>query len=166
MQKIIKTAILLVLFVSLSSMAIHKFYISIYQINFDSKKKMIQITSRIFVDDLNDAIEKKYHKKSYLGTEKETPDDVTTMQKYFTEKFKLTVNGHLKPMLYLSKELETNVLICYFKITDITKITKLEIENSALTEINSEQQNIIQANITGEKESLMLTAENFKGMLK
>ena len=69
-------------------------------------------------------------------------------------------------MSFRSKEIEDNVLICYFRITDIPKITKLEIENSALTELNPDQQNIIQANISGEKQSLLLTSENFKGMLK
>ena len=69
-------------------------------------------------------------------------------------------------MNFLSKEVEANVLICYFRIPDISKITNLEIENSALTEWNSEQQNIIQANITGEKQSLMLTSEDFKRVLK
>jgi hypothetical protein len=69
-------------------------------------------------------------------------------------------------MDFRSKEVETNVLICYFRITEISKITKLEIVNSALTELNSDQQNIIQANISGEKQSLLLTSENFKGMLK
>ena len=69
-------------------------------------------------------------------------------------------------MSFRSKEIEANVLICYFRITDISKISKLEIENSALTELCPEQQNIIQATISGEKQSLLLTAENFKGMLK
>jgi len=127
---------------------------------------MIQITSRIFIDDLNDAIEKRYHTKSSIGTDKETPQDEIAMQKYLAEKFILKVNGVVKPMSFRSKETEANVLICYFRITDISKITKLEIENSALTELNSDQQNIIQATISGEKQSLLLTSENFKGMLK
>lgn len=166
MPKIIRNILLIVLFVSLSSMAAHKFYTSIYQINYVPQKKMIQITSRIFIDDLNDAIEKRYHTKSYIGTDKETPQDEVAMQKYLAEKFILKVNGVAKPMSFRSKETEANVLICYFRITDISKITKLEIENSALTELNSDQQNIIQANISGEKQSLLLTSENFKGMLK
>ena len=166
MRKITLNILMLFLFVSLSSMALHKFYTSIYQINYVPQKKMIQITSRIFIDDLNDAIEKRYHSKSYIGTDKETSKDVEAMQKYLAEKFSLKVNGVLKPMDFRSKEVETNVLICYFRITEISKITKLEIINSALMELNSYQQNIIQANISGEKQSLLLTSENFKGMLK
>ena len=166
MNKIIRCFLFITLVFSLSSWTVHKFYTSIYQINYVPQKKMIQITSRIFIDDLNDAIEKRYHSKSYIGTDKETPKDVEAMQKYLAEKFSLKVNGTLKPMDFRSKEVEANVLICYFRITEISKITKLEIVNSALTELNSDQQNIIQANISGEKESLLLTSENFKGMLK
>lgn len=160
------SVIALVLFVSLSSMTVHKFYTSIYQINYVPQKKMIQITSRIFIDDFNDALEKRFHTKSYIGTDKETPQDEMAMKKYLSEKFYLKVNGVLKPIDFRSKEMESNVLICYFRITEVSKITKLEIENSALTELNSDQQNIIQANISGEKKSLLLTSENFKGMLK
>lgn len=166
MQKIVRNTLLIVLFVSMSSMAAHKFYMSIYQINYAPQKKMIQITSRIFIDDLNDALEKKYHKKYFIGTDRETPEDEVAMKKYLSEKFILKLNGTAKPMSFLSKEVDTNVLVCYFRITDVSKINKLEIENSALTELNDEQQNIIQANITGEKQSLLLTSENFKGMLK
>lgn len=166
MNKIIRCFLFITLVFSLSSWTVHKFYTSIYQINYVPQKKMIQITSRIFIDDLNDAIEKRYHSKSYIGTDKETPKDVEAMQKYLAEKFSLKVNGTLKPMDFRSKEIEANVLICYFRITEISKITKLEIINSALTELNSDQQNIIQANISGEKQSLLLTSENFKGMLK
>lgn len=156
----------LLIFVSLSSMAVHKFYTSIYKINYAPQKKMIQITSRIFIDDLNEAISKRYKTTCNIGTEKETLQDEVAMQKYLAEKFILKVNGVSKPMSFRSKEIEANVLICYFRITDISKISKLEIENSALTELFPEQQNIIQATISGEKQSLLLTAENFKGMLK
>jgi hypothetical protein len=34
---------------------------------------MLQITSRVFADDLNKALE-KYNKKHYIGTAKESPD--------------------------------------------------------------------------------------------
>ena len=150
----------------MSSMMVHKFYVAIYQINYVPQKKMLQITSRIFVDDLNDVLEKKYHKKTFIGTDRETPDDVTLMKKYLTEKFTLKLNGTQKPMNFLSKELEANVLICYFNIKDVSKISSLTVQNTALLELNEAQQNIIQANITGEKESLLLTVDNFKGVLK
>lgn len=166
MSKYFRFFLLLMLFVSLTSMEIHKFYMAIYQIDYVPQKKRIQITSRIFVDDLNAAIEKKYHVKSNLGTSLEMAQDEVNMKKYLAEKFFLKVNGVVKPMVFLSKEVEANVLICYFRIPDISKITNLEVENSALTEWNSEQQNIIQATINGQKQSEVLTSENYKRVLK
>lgn len=127
---------------------------------------MIQITSRIFIDDMNNALEKKYHKKTFVGTDRETADDVVLMKKYLAEKFVLKLNGSAKPMNFLSKEVEANVIVSYFSIKEVSKINSLSIENSALLEVNEEQQNIIQANISGEKESLLLTSDNFKGVLK
>ena len=88
------------------------------------------------------------------------------MQKYIAEKFKFKVKGQLKNYIFLSKEIENNVVICYLKVKDLAKINSLEIENSILMEIYPEQQNIIQLDNNGEKQSLLLTEENYKGMLK
>lgn len=166
MNKLAKIAIIFLIFFSLTALTVHKFYVSIYQINYVPQKKMIQITSRIFIDDMNDALGKKFHKKTYVGTDRETEDDVVLMKKYLAEKFVLKLNGTAKPMNFLSKEIEANVIVSYFSIKDVSKISSLSIENSALLEVNEEQQNIIQANISGEKESLLLTSDNFKGVLK
>jgi hypothetical protein len=62
--------------------------------------------------------------------------------------------------------MENNVVICYFKIKELAQITSLEVENSILMEIYPEQQNIIQFDNNGEKQSLLLTEETFKGKLK
>ncbi len=166
MRKLQKIIYIFILFSLLTSFGLHKFYVAIYQINHDSKKKMIQVTARLFVDDVNDALEKKYHKKTFLGEEKEVPEDELLLKKYLSEKFQLKINGEKKAMNFLSKELENNVLICYLNIKDITKIKTLEIENSVITELYDEQQNIIQTNFNGEKQSLLLTSEKTKGMLK
>ena len=144
----------------------HKFYTAIYQINFVPKKKMVQITTRIFVDDLNDALENKFHKKTFLGSDNETPQDVDFLKKYLSEKFILKINGQQKPMLFLSKEVEDNILICYLKCVDISKITTLGVQNTIITEIHNQQQNIIQANFNNKKSSLLLDSETYKGMLK
>lgn len=155
-----------IIFLTLSSFGVHKFYVSIYQINYSSDKKMLQITSRLFVDDVNAVLYKKFGKKTFLGEKNESQDDINLMKKYILDNFSLKVNGQLKPINYLSKEMEGNVIICYYNIKDISKIKSLEVKNSALIELNSEQQNIIQSTIYGEKQSLLLTEETLSGMLK
>lgn len=154
------------LILTLMSFGVHKFYVSIYQINYAPEKKMLQITSRIFNDDLNAVLYKHYNKKTFIGESNETPEDVVLMKKYILEHFSIKVNGQQKAINYLSKELEGNVVICYYNIKEISKIKTLEIQNTALFDLNSEQQNIIQTTFNGKKQSLLLTNDNIRGMLK
>ena len=165
MKKAVKY-FLFIAIVSCFAFTTHKFYTAIYQINFVPKKKMVQITTRIFIDDLNDALENKFHKKTFLGSDNEKLEDVDFLKKYLSEKFILKINGQQKPMLFLSKEVEDNILICYLKCVDVSKITTLSVQNSIITEIHDEQQNIIQANFNNKKSSLLLDSETYKGMLK
>ena len=166
MTRSFKFSFLLLIFIMLTAASFHRFYTAIFQINYVAEKKMVQITTRIFLDDFNDALKNKYHKTTFLGTDKETQDDIILMKQYVSEKFKLTVNGKFETMNYLSNEKEDNVLICYFKINDIAKLKSLKIENSILTEVHPEQQNIIQFNNNGSKSSLLMSGETTKGMLK
>ena len=154
------------LFLTLTSFSVHKFYVALYQVNYAPEKKMLQITTRLFIDDLNNALEKKYQKKINLGSEKETEEDLNLFKKYFAEKFSVKVNGQTKTLLFLSKEMEGDVLICYFSIKDIHKINTLEIYNSVITDNISEQQNIMHFNVSGVKNTLLLTESNTKGLLK
>ncbi len=166
MKKIITFGLLFIFLTSFTSIGIHKFYVSIYQINYAQEKKVLQITSRLFIDDLNNVLTKKYKQNIHIGEPNESENDVVLMKKYFTDHFSLKVNGEQKQIIFLSKELESNVVICYFKCKDIAKINTLEVQNTCLFELDSEQQNIMQSTIYGIKKSVLLTGDTIKGMLK
>jgi hypothetical protein len=156
-----------ILFLSLSAFAFHKFYMGVFQVNYVAEKKMIQITSRIFVDDLNNGMEKKYHKKTFVGTDKETAEDVELLKKYLAENFLIKVNGQSKAISFLSKEVESDdVLVCYSRIKDIEKFKTLEISNTILVDWNSEQQNITHISAFGTKRSVLFTESSRKELLK
>jgi hypothetical protein len=166
MKKTILITFFGLLFLTLTSFSVHKFYVALYQVNYAPEKKMLQITSRIFVDDLNSAIGKKYSKKINLGSEKETAEDLVLLKKYFTEKFSIKINGRLTAMHLLSKEMEGDVLICYLSIKDTPKISSLEVYNTILIEGNSEQQNIMHFTVFGIKNTLLFTDSSSTGVLK
>jgi hypothetical protein len=166
MKKIILFAFLGILFLTTSAFNFHKFYMGIYQVNYAPEKKMLQITSRIFLDDLNKALEKKNKKKLYLGTDKETAEEVVLLKKYLTENFSIKVDGQSKSMTFLSKELDGDVLVCYSNIKGISKINSIAISNSLLMDWNSEQQNITHVMVLGTKNSILFTDSSRYGVLK
>lgn len=159
--------LLAVLFVLSSAFTFHKFYVGVFQVNYAAEKKMLQITSRIFIDDLNNAMEKKYHKKTFFGTSKETQADLDLFKKYFSENFSIKVNGQTKAITFLSKEVEADdVLVCYSRIKDIDKFKTLEISNTMLVDWNSEQQNITHITAFDTKKSVLFTESSRKEVLK
>ena len=166
MKNSIKIPVLIFLFIGLTSLTVHRFYVGIYQVDFVPQKKRLEITTRIFADDLNDALTKSFKKQTNIGAQNETPEDVTLMRKYLASHFKIYLNDQQKNMNYHSHEIENNVVICYLTIKEVTKISKIEVENSILTEVHDEQQNIIQFNNNGKKQNLLLTSSTTKGMLK
>jgi hypothetical protein len=166
MKKIITRVLFVVLILSMSSFAAHKFYVALFQVNYVSEKKMIQITARIFVDDLNNALEKKHNRKINLGSEMETAEDVLLLKKYLNEKCIIKVDGQTKVINFVSKEMEGDVLICYLSIKEIKKIKELDIYNAVLTQNNAEQQNIMHFNVLGVKNTLLFTTSTSKGVLK
>jgi hypothetical protein len=167
MKKYVVYSFLGILFLGLSSFTFHKFYMGIFQVNYASEKKMIQITSRIFVDDMNKGIEKKYNKKTFIGTDKETSADIELLKKYLSETFSIKINNQLKTITFLSKELEADdVLVCYSRITAVEKFKTLEIFNSVLLDWNAEQQNITHISAFDTKRSVLFTESSRKEVLK
>ncbi len=155
-KHIIYLSLTLLLF-TLTSFAVHKFHMALYQINYASEKKMLQITSRIHIEDLNKALEKKYNKKNSVGTEKESAEDLILLKEYLSNHFSIKVNDQVKPMNFLSKEIDGDELICYWNIKGISKINSLEIYNSVLTDCYDNQQNMINIAALGVKKSFLLT---------
>lgn len=166
MKKFFQCALPVLLLVMLCSFALHKFYVGIYQVNYVAKKKEIQITARIFIDDLEKALETKYKKKIYLSTPKEIAETNGFIKSYLSEKMQIKVNSSVKSLKFLGKETEDNVLICYLTTPVPEKINAIEIVNSVLTEIFPEQQNIVHININGNKKSLLLTDSEPEGSLE
>lgn len=166
MKKIATVLLLFLMLIGLTAMYVHKFYVAVYQMDYSPEKKALHITSRIFIDDFNAALGKKYKKKYYLGTSKESNEEVLAMQQYLLEKLAVKINGQEKNIRYLGKEMEDDVLICYYSIKDVEQPRTLDVKCTLLLDYISEQQNIIHANVAGVRKSLLLTEDTTKGSLK
>ena len=151
----------LVLFIGLSSFNVHKFYVSIYQVDFVPEKKRVEITARIFLDDLNLGLEKEFKTKIQLGEKTESSQDVQFLQKYLIKHLKISIDDKEKNIQFLSKEIENNVVIIYLKIVDVKKINSFRIYNNALLELYSDQQNIIQTKFYNKKRNYIFTEDYF-----
>lgn len=151
----------ILLFIGLSSFSVHKFYVSIYQVDYVSEKKRIEITARIFVDDLNLALEEAFQIKTSVGEKSETNQDVILLQKYLSKHLHIFIDGNEKPIVFLSKEIENNVVVVYLKINEVKKFGSVKISNNALLDLYPDQQNIIQTHFYNKKRNYIFTRDYF-----
>jgi len=160
-----KQLLLLFAVLFLSSFSAHKFYVSVTQIDYVLSKKRVEITSRIFIDDLEKGLTKKYNKKVNLTSTKELPEAEELIKSYLKEKIKVSINKKPQNIEFLAREVEGDVLILYTKIAVSKKINTFEIYNSLLTEVYADQQNIVHTNINSNKKSILLTNTELQGKI-
>ena len=144
---------------------VHKFYVSVTNIEHSKTDKALQITTRIFIDDFQRVLNERYDLKEELTAEKNLQIVEGMMQKYLTKKIKIWVNGEQKTFNFLGKKYEEDVTVCYFEIEGVDQVKSLEIENAILYEIEEDQQNLVHVKINNTRKSLLLIKENDKGLL-
>ncbi len=148
--------------ISISSYAIHQYYVSICQIDHNPKSETLEITFKIFTDDLERALEEQGKYDIELGTPKEHPATDSLIAKYIYDHFELKIDGLTKPMYFLGKEAELEATWCYVEVYKVPEIKELFIYNSILVDVFDDQNNLIHLNYKGEKSSLILHRGNVR----
>lgn len=161
-----KQIVLVLLTVPLISFtALHKFYVSVTEIEHVKGQQSVQIISRVFIDDFENLLRQRYDEDITLATENENPLVDYYTQKYLNDKLRITINNKRQKFDFLGKEYEDDIMLCYMEIVDIDSISSIEISNKILFELFSDQKNIVRLKMNNINKSLLLIKENDKGML-
>jgi len=163
MKKLFSTFIILLIAATLTSAGVHKYYVSVFQIEYSVKKKELQVTGRIFIDDLEKSLNTKHGKKFNIGTSREDPEATAIITQYLADKVSIKVNGKAVAFKFLAKEVEDDQLVCYLTVPAPKKIETIEVRNTVLFEMFRTQQNMINAKVGTERKSLLLTYDTPSG---
>jgi len=142
--------------VLMSFSVVHKFYVSVTEIEYNEKAESLQIISRVFIDDVEDLLQTRYDKNIRLGKTTETASVPNYLKKYLNKKIEVQLDGKAVEVNYLGKEYEDDMLLLYLEIPKITSFKKIEVKNAILTDMFSEQKNLVHVNYKGSTKSLIL----------
>lgn len=145
----------------------HKFYVSVTNVRYSEKDDALQITSRVFIDDLDAVMDARYDLRTNLDTELESPLAEEYLEKYLRTKFVVSVNGQPQTYTYIGKKYDNDVVIFYLELPQLNypQVKTIQIENEVLTDLYDEQQNVVHFKIADKKKSFVLRKENTKGVL-
>ena len=165
-MKIFKITLFICALTFLSFTSLHKYYISVTQIEFVKEKHAVQIISRIFIDDLEKLLRERYDESITLVGPDEPEITNTYISKYLNEKFKVKINGKPVSISFIGKEYDSDIAKCYLEILNVKSIESIEISNQVLFDIFPDQQNIIKTKINSKEKSAIQIPEKPTTLLK
>ena len=135
---------------------LHPFFISVIEINHNTKEANVEVSVRIFTNDF----EKTLQKYTTAKLDILNPPDNAFLEKqistYLSQKIKLKINGQPVTANYIGHEIQKESVWSYFEIPKVAELKKLEIDCSLLYDFEKTQSNIIHVKSNGEDKSYKL----------
>ena len=122
---------------------IHPFHISVCDVDFNEDAKSIQLSQRIFLDDLEQTLNAKYKTHLIIDDESSQAYRDSLIQVYLFESIYLSVDGKEKNRTYIGNEIEDDAMWCYIEYNGIKKFKSLKIKSTVLIETFEDQANIV-----------------------
>lgn len=136
---------------------LHPFHISVLDMEYDEDSKAIEISCRIFLDDLEETL-RKFTGDTKLDIMADASRETvhSALERYVQEKVKISVNGKEVEMNYLGEEMEGDVMWCYIEVPKVKKLESIEVENQLLLDSFDDQMNLVHMKAFGNTKSLKL----------
>ena len=145
--------------------AMHKYYVSVTQINYVKEEASVQIISRIFIDDFENLLRKRYDENITLAGKNEQKVVDTYIERYLSEKIKIKINNRGAKFNFIGKEYDGDIMRCYLEIEDVKAINSIQITNKLLFDLFEEQQNIVKTKINAKQKSFLLILQKDNAVL-
>jgi hypothetical protein len=135
---------------------LHPLYVTVTEIHHNAKERTLEISCKIFADDMEEILEKNYKKAVDLTNEKQAGQNNNLIADYISSHFSVTADAKRQKLEYLGFEKEAEAVYCYFEVKDIAGLKKLDLTNSLLQDLTTEQINIMHVVVNGNRKSYKL----------
>ena len=149
----------------LLSATAHKYYLSVTDVVYNEESGSIQMITRLFYDDLEAVLKERYDESIRIDATEDQEELDRYIEKYVAIKLKLAINGEDQKITYVGMEYEDDYAVVYTEVPNIKSIKSLHIENLLLTDLFTEQKNMMHTTFSKKKKSFLLTLGNANAVL-
>jgi hypothetical protein len=150
-------AIALSAFLGVSGMNLpHPLYISVTEINHNARAKILEISCKMFTDDLETVLEKasKTHVDLSAATGKPASDKL--IEAYVEKHLRLKVDGKPVVLQFVGSEKENDGTWSYFQVNDVPAVKRIDVVDELLYDGFNQQINIMHVTVGGDRKSTRL----------
>ncbi len=138
---------------------------SVTHIKFVPKQEVLQITMRLFIDDLQFELNTLNKTTIELATDREPKKIDSIYMNYLSNNFSVEVNKLPKNLTFIGKEYDSDMAVFYLEIPKIKEIKNIRIENNILNKSFTDQKNIVKFNINQKQKSFILIKDKLIALI-
>lgn len=139
---------------------VHPYHVGSVEFNYNQKSKTFEITGRFFMDDLENAVNKKYAKNLHFLDKKNEKEMNEALRNYASEHLKLKVNNQFLKVNYVGYEEDSESVDIFLESEKVENPKKTEAAVSFIYNLFDDQMNIIHIIVNGERKSEKLVYPN------
>ncbi len=132
---------------------LHPFYVSITEIKQNPTNHSIEISCRMFSDDLEKALEKQYHTQLDIIKPKDRVLANKLINDYVKKHLVIRADGKTLNLAYIGYEIQEDGTWSYFEVKGVDRIKQINVHDDFLYELHPEQINMMHVTIGGERKS-------------
>ncbi len=125
----------------------------------------IEVTHKIFTDDLEKLLTRNYKGLYNVGLPNEHPDTDANIKHYFAQNFDLKINAASARCDFMGKEVGQDAVYLYFEVENVDKVQNLTVKNTLLFDIFSDQSNLNHVRIGSSKKSVRCNKQKSEHLL-
>lgn len=131
----------------------HPFYLSVTELKYNASKKNLEISCKMFTNDLENALKKTIGKPIDILNPKNKQEVENILFEYIKKNLSISINNKLVNLKYIGYEKEEEAIWTYLEITGCEQPKALAIDNKLLYDYIKEQINIVHFEVGLFKES-------------
>lgn len=143
----------------------HPLHLSVCEITHNPEANSLEITQRIFADDLEDALRNRFGRKVDVYNPAD-PEILSEMiGDYVQQNFRISLDGRPIQLNYLGYETEEDAIWVYLEVPKVKNFKKISIRNTVFFEMFDDQLNLMNIKKEGSIRSLKLEPDQEQGSL-
>jgi len=136
--------------------AFHPFYVSVTEMSLNAKTKSLEISCKMFAEDVEDVLKQNYKTPVDLGDNKSQALNNKLIKDYILKHLSINIASAPATLNFIGYEKERESVYCYFEIPNAGDIKKITINNNILQDYKQEQINIMHVIVNGNRKSTKL----------
>lgn len=149
----------LILMLSMSSFlsVAHKYYVGLTEVNINTEKHTLDVSTKLFMDDLEVSLARFANKRVDLSVSENNKEVEALLISYFEKNLKINVGGKLLKLKFVGFEVENDAVWCYQEVPHFKGKGTVSVYNTLLYDYFSEQANLINVSWNTIHKSVRLT---------